>query len=467
MANEPHRFGGMRLDRRNASSRRLASTEQGRSIGYMDASVAIENAVRESLAGPERVVLAVSGGRDSMVLLHAAARCVHDQIAAVVTVDHGTGPAATRAAALVERRARPLGLEVVRRRVKPSAPTESGWRAARWRVLREESAVRKAQIATAHTSDDQVETVLMRVMRNAGARGLAGLAASSGRVVRPLIGVGRAQVVTYAVEHSVEFVEDPSNSSLAHLRNRVRLELLPALVGVRPELPDELLAIGRRSAEWRKEVEHAVDAFIPHRLNAAGLSVARDALISFGPEALRLLWPALAARMGVVLDRRGTERLASFTIQGRRGARIQLSGGVEAVRHRDALLVRQADAAGADRPRRLSASTDFGPWRFVRTTASGTKGGDWEAELPLNLPLHVRGWRAGDRIIPAGERGGGARRVKRLLRESGVEAGIRTGWPVVLSGDEIVWVPGVRRGLAATVRSGRPVAVYRCERIDS
>jgi tRNA(Ile)-lysidine synthase len=140
---------------------------------------------------------------------------------------------------------------------------------------------------------------------------------------------------------------------------------------------------------------------------------------------------------------------------------------VEAVRHRDTLLVRRADASAGCRTRRLGESTDFGPWRFVRTSAYGAEAGDWEAELPLNRPLHVRGWRAGDRIIPAGERGGGARRVKRLLREAGVESGIRRGWPVVLSGDEIVWVPGVRRGLAATVRSGRPVAVYRCERIDS
>ncbi|HUF30165.1 MAG TPA: tRNA lysidine(34) synthetase TilS [Gemmatimonadaceae bacterium] len=412
-------------------------------------------------------MLAVSGGRDSMVLLHAAARCVPEQIAAVVTVDHGTGVAATRAAALVERRSRTLGLEVVRSKIRPAAPRESAWRAARWEVLREEAAERNAMIATAHTYDDQAETVLMRVMRNAGARGLAALAASSGRLVRPLLGVGRAEIDAYAAAHAIEFVEDPSNRSLGHLRNRVRLELLPALLTARPELRHELVAIGRRAAAWREGVEHAVDAFIPHRQGSAGLSVAREALLPFGREELRVLWPALAARIGVVLDRRGTERLTSFTIQGRRGARIQLSGGVEAVRHRDCLLIRRADAPALERPRRLDASTEFGSWRFVRTTARGATGGDWEAELPLNRPLHVRGWRAGDRIIPAGERGGGARRVKRLLRESGVEAGIRTGWPVVLSGDEIVWVPGVRRGLAATVRSGRPVAVYRCERIDS
>ena len=433
----------------------------------MGASNAIENAVRDSLTAPERVVLAVSGGRDSMVLMHAASRCVPDRIAAVVTVDHGTGAAATRAAALVEQRARALALEVVRRKVEPAAPTESAWREARWDVLRAESVARKALIATAHTSDDQAETVLMRVMRNAGPRGLAALAASSGRLLRPLLGIGRAQVAAYAEEYTVEFVEDPTNSSLDHLRNRVRLQLLPALVKVRPELREELLAIGRRAAEWRAEVERAVDAFIPHRVEVGSLSVSRQVLLAFDPEALRILWPALAARIGVVLDRRGTERLASFSIQGRRGARIQLSGGVEAVRHRDVLLIRRTNASNAERPRRLEASTKFGSWRFVRTASTGAAAGDWEAALPLNRPLHVRGWRAGDRIVPAGEQGGGSRRVKRLLRESGVEAGIRTGWPVVMSGDEIVWVPGVRRGLSATAGAGRPVAVYRCERIDS
>jgi tRNA(Ile)-lysidine synthetase-like protein len=136
------------------------------------------------------------------------------------------------------------------------------------------------------------------------------------------------------------------------------------------------------------------------------------------------------------------------------------------VRHRDELVLRRAASALGRGPRKLAAATQLGVWRFVRSTESNGAGGEWEAAVPLDRPLRVRTWRAGDRIVPAGEPHGVARRVKRLLREAGIEAGIRTGWPVVLSGDEIVWIPGVRRGLAATVRSGRPVAVYRCERID-
>lgn len=402
-----------------------------------------------------------------MVLMHAAARTVPERIAAVVTVDHGTGRAATRAAALVVRSARALGLPVVRRRVQPTASTEDAWRVARWAALREEAANRGARIGTAHTRDDQLETVLMRVMRDAGARGLAGLAAPSRRIVRPLLGNTRHQVTAYAGAHGIAYIDDPSNASLAYLRNRVRLQLLPALVRARPQLGPELLAIGERAARWREEIERVVDEIISFRIVDGALRIELESLRSFTPEHLRVLLPEVAARAGAVLDRRGTERLTSFTIQSRRGARIQLSGGVEVVRHRDALLLRRAASGTAHETQRLAGETQLGAWRFVRGSSEGRAALDeWEAALPLDRPLRVRMWRAGDRIVPAGERRGEPRRVKRLLREAGIDAGIRVGWPVVLSGDEIVWVPGVRRGLAATVRSGRPVVVYRCERID-
>src|SRR5690606_20585993 len=152
----------------------------------------------------------------------------------------------------------------VRHRVHPAAASEDAWRAARWAALREEAAARGARVATAHTRDDQVETVLMRVMRDAGAPGLAGLAASAGTVVRPLLGIARREIAGYAAARRVSFVEDPSNLSLAYLRNRVRLELLPTLLRARPSLERELLSIGERAAVWRDEVDRAVDQLIPY-----------------------------------------------------------------------------------------------------------------------------------------------------------------------------------------------------------
>ncbi|HET8763151.1 MAG TPA: tRNA lysidine(34) synthetase TilS, partial [Gemmatimonadales bacterium] len=91
----------------------------------------------------------------------------------------------------------------------------------------------------------------------------------------------------------------------------------------------------------------------------------------------------------------------------------------------------------------------------------------WAAALPArqpDAPLTVRSWLPGDRMTPSGARA--PRRVKGVLRDAGIAAAMRPGWPVVLAGEEIVWVPGVRRSDAATVRPGRPLVRFRCERLD-
>lgn len=293
-------------------------------------------------------LLAVSGGPDSMVLLDAAA-AVHPRTAlAVATFDHGTGAHASEATALVARRAAELRLPVV---VGAGTPmhrsTEADWRAARWRFLREASARLGARIVTGHTRDDQIETIFMRALRGAGARGLAALFASSG-VVRPLLDVSRADILSYARSRDITFVTDPSNADRRHLRNRVRLDILPAILAARPGFGDELIDIGRRAAEWRARIE-AVALTFPMMTEPSGSqSFARPPFAGHSADSLRVLWPALAARAGVVLDWRGTERLASFTIDGETGQSIQLAGGVEVRMERGALVF----APLAHRPRR-------------------------------------------------------------------------------------------------------------------
>jgi len=425
----------------------------------------VESAVARVL--PPRTVLAVSGGRDSMALLEAAARVAGERVLCVATFDHGTGAAARRAARLVVRRARALGLPVRVGGVGASAipAREAAWRAARWRFLLDVARSTTGVVATAHTRDDHLETVLMRALRGSGARGLAGLHARTG-VARPLLGLSRRDVEAYARSRGVTWVEDPSNASLAHLRNRVRAELLPVLERARPGLSRELQALSRRAARLRDAVDRHVADEIAHEVHGTTLTVARAVRLGYDPGAWRLLWPALVARIGVALDRRGTERLAEFTISGRRGARIQLSGGLEAVRHGDDVVVRRASmtmAGGEERA--LNDPLVLGGWRFDRVERSAAFASDlWTALLPDRCVMAVRTWRPGDRMTPHGS--ATPRRVKRLLRDAGVDAPSRRRWPVVLVGDEIVWVPGVRRTSAATVWSGRPVVLYRCERDD-
>jgi tRNA(Ile)-lysidine synthase len=433
-----------------------------RQAARASASARVADAVRSEVARGAPVVVAVSGGRDSMVLLEAIARVAPSRVAAVATFDHGTGVAATRAASLVQERSRALGLSVRSGVSRTPASTEAQWRAQRIAFLNAVAVELGARIITAHTLDDHLETVLMRVLRGAGARGLAGLLAPSA-MGRPFVGLSRSTIADCARLWAVPFVEDPTNLSRRHLRNRVRLDLLPALSRVRPELPRELLDLSRRAADLRSALEQLVDASIAIDRGDDALSLAREDLLRFDAQSLALLWPSLAARQGVMLDRRGTERLVSFTIHGAPGARIQLSGGAEAVRRRDRLVVRRVPRhVETSAIVRLRHGAIWDGWRFVRESADARDR--WSAELSADKPLRIRAWRPGDRMIPEGSTA--PRRLKGLFRDAGIDAVRRRTWPVVVAGEEVVWVPGVRRASAAPARSGRPNVTFRCEHID-
>jgi tRNA(Ile)-lysidine synthase len=295
----------------------------------------IEAAVRRAAAQHD-LVLAVSGGRDSIALLHAAVRAAPHAVRMVATFDHGTGAAASRAASLVAAEAGALGVPVVIGRAASVGGSEAEWRAERLAFLRDVTARTGGVIATAHTRDDQVETVLMRVLRDAGARGLAGLYAPS-ETVRPLLECSRAEVAAYAHEVGAEWIEDPTNISMRFMRNRVRRDLLPALSRARPGLDDDLLALARGAALWRDRLDAIAAALSWLGPNSASVSVAVDDLAAYSREELAVLWPAIAARVGLAMDWRGTVRAAAFTKQCRVGARIQLSGGWEIARSRHLL----------------------------------------------------------------------------------------------------------------------------------
>src|SRR5690348_10057454 len=142
-----------------------------------DATRTVLRAVRAAARTTDApLLLAVSGGLDSMSLLHAMADSARPRVAAVATFDHGTGRAASLSAAFVAREAAALGFPVIIGHAAGAAMVKDGreaaWRVARYGFLRSAAAPFGARIVTAHTEDDQVETVLMRILRGSGARGL-------------------------------------------------------------------------------------------------------------------------------------------------------------------------------------------------------------------------------------------------------------------------------------------------------
>jgi tRNA(Ile)-lysidine synthase len=391
-----------------------------------------------------------------MSLLDAAGAVLPRDRLAVATFDHGTGDAATSACALVVRRCADLGVQVFTGRADRQLASEAAFREARWTFLRDVASRRGAWIATAHTETDQVETVLMRVMRDAGARGLAALYADTG-VARPLIAFSRGQIASYAAANGLAWVEDPTNGRRNYARNRIRHDVLPALRRVRPHFDRELLDVARTAADWRRDMEALVDVTI----DKEKMDVPVAWLANRTHDQLCVLWPTIAGRLGVTLDRRGTERLAAFTQRARVGSGVPLAGGWRVVRARDAWQLR-ASPIGRPSPASLLGGRliHWGNWSFG--PAGEPLGGDaMTAWLPTDDFLSVRCWEAGDVMVVRA--GATPRKVKQLLSRAGVTGHERAGWPVVLSGDQIVWIPGVRRGDATTARSGRPGLAFACE----
>jgi tRNA(Ile)-lysidine synthase len=293
---------------------------------------------------PGRYLLAVSGGRDSMTLLHAFASRRDDAVA-VATFDHGTGPAAQEAARLVAREAARRDIRFVSERRRGAlAATEQAWRVARWAFLRGAAHELRATVVTAHTRDDQLETVVMRALRDprhTGARGLAAMYAPS-RVARPFLDLTRTELSAYARSSGVRFFDDPTNASRAYLRNRVRLDLLPALERAHPGFGEAMLGLSRSAARWRAAVDALADSL--GAIVSSSLVVPADVLTPLPREGLGILWPAIAGRAGITLDWRGTERLVAFTTQGKPGGRVPLSGGAEVRRTPTTFVLRSSGA---------------------------------------------------------------------------------------------------------------------------
>ena len=196
-----------------------------------------------------RVLCAVSGGADSMCLLHLLHSRGRDVVAA--HFEHGIrGEESLRDAAFVQSWCRERGIPCVTGHGDVPAyaqekrlSLEEAARALRYRFLEETAAEQDcAWIATAHNGDDQVETVLLNLTRGAGALGLRGIPPCRGKIIRPLLGVSRREIEDYLEENAVPHVEDSSNESDDYSRNRIRRRVTPVLREINPGLNE---AVGR------------------------------------------------------------------------------------------------------------------------------------------------------------------------------------------------------------------------------
>jgi tRNA(Ile)-lysidine synthase len=424
------------------------------------------------LRGGEAVLVAVSGGSDSVALLDVLGT-LRESLGltlTVVHVHHGLRPEADAEAEGVRRLCERLGVAchvewVTVRRAPPWDGLEAESRRARHAALeRVARLIGAARIATGHTADDQAETVLMRLLQGAGPRGLGGIAPVRGLLIRPLIETRRPAIEEYLGGRGLTWAEDPSNRDVRFLRNRIRHDLLPFMAELTGASVVEVL--GRSAAAAR-----AVVADLEERARAelaclatrdgAGWSLDVGALaerpIELAAEVLR----QAAALLGETRPLRGPAQRALRRLLGeappRRAARLgrlaversgrRLRVGPVAL---PALVARVWPVPGAlELPEinaRLGARIVARTGDYTVPRAPGRAAFDADA-LPSALAVRAR--RRGDVFSPFGAPA--LRRLKSFLIDAGVPRWQRPRTPLVEAGGEIIWVAGIRRGSIAPV----------------
>ena len=442
----------------------------------------------------ERVLAAVSGGPDSTALLLILSRLAPslDLSLTAAHFDHGLrGPSAARrersyVEAICHRLGVPLRVGAGDTRAQARAyrlSREEAARELRYAFLAEAAAAAGCTVVTTgHTADDQVETVLLHIVRGSGLAGLAGMAARgpwplAGRegldVGRPLLCLRRQETAHYCRGEGLEPVVDPSNVSPAFLRNRVRLELLPLLRQYNPRIDSALLRLAEAARADLAVLEGmAADVLSPggggqavvlSRRRLAGLSegLRRHALRL----AVRRLLGDLRDLHGDHIDAllAGLARGVGYHLDLPRGIRFDV-GYEEAtlsLEQGEAPALRAAPSSASEAPHpeatlTVPGVTSWGPWLVeAELTAVGLPAGQagaetssadpWQAWLDADVTgedLRVRSWRPGDRFRPLGL--AGEKKLQDFFVDARIPRAQRDAVPLVCGEPGIVWVVGHR-----------------------
>jgi tRNA(Ile)-lysidine synthase len=420
------------------------------------------------LPAGEPVVVLLSGGRDSVCLLDVATRLAGAGAVAALHVNYGLRDDADaderHCAALCERLGVPLTVERPRR-PEGSGNLQSWARDVRYAAAARLALPRSAAIAAGHTADDQVETILYRLASSPSRRALLGMRPRDGRLIRPLLGIARAQTTAYCEARGLAWRDDATNADPTYARNRVRHALIPVLEAIHPAAAENVL----RTAELLRDEAEVLDALVAEQLDGPhSRTIALDRLAALAPALRRLVVQRLAdgaAGRPVPGAARHADAVAALRRAGT--AMLDLGGGVRAVAEYGVL--RAERACGEPSPPAAVAlpvpgAVAFGAWEVrceVAEESHPAVDGMLDRHALARGELLVRPWRPGDRMAPVGLEG--TKSLQDLFTARRVPRARRATLPVVVCGEEIAWVPGV----ATSARLGVTPATRAAVRLSA
>ncbi len=415
------------------------------------------------------VLVALSGGADSVALFHAmlALRKPFGYRVAAAHLNHGIRGAesdrdeafvrelgARFEVALVIERASDLSVDTPNLEERARETRHAFLNAAADRVGAE-------YIAAAHQADDQAETVLMRLLRGAGAAGIAAMAERGpGRIIRPLLAVTREEVTAYLRSIGEKFVNDSSNQSSTYLRNRVRTELMPMLeANYAPGLRNRLVQLASEMRALDDFVSTAAKRELESSVSVSGLDISHFAALHPALQA-ELIRQYIKHETGSLrrIERTHIEALRRLCLEGPSNGSVDIAG-LRLVREYRLLKTAGSESASAPFMIRLIEGVTRIPdpgFVFEMTTipytAAATPTSKFEALFDAAEAageLMVRNFRTGDRIAPIGM--SGHRKVKDIFIDEKLPIAERGIFPIVQLKGAIAWIPGIVRGRVGLV----------------
>jgi tRNA(Ile)-lysidine synthase len=429
-----------------------------------------------------RLAVGLSGGADSVALTRALAERSKELglVLHVAHLHHGLrGAEADGDLEFARALAVELGLPFHEARVdvtaeaqKSAESIEEAARRLRYGWFRQLMASGEVDaVATAHTGDDQAETVLGKFLRGAWTEGLGGIYPviefPEGSVLRPLLAATRAEVEAYLNSLGRSWREDSSNRDPAYTRNRIRHELLPLLESWNPRLREHLAqmaALARdEEAWWQAEMARLAPQYVlpgrpvrgGGRAAADGIALDVTRLAALAPAVQRRLLRHVAEQLGAAPDFAATEALRALALTGRAGQKCELAQGLRAERTPRELRLstgspataRNGAAEGVSEYKISIPGEVNAPAFGLRLRIEGSMTGFGEstasslAAKQATLQAKLRNWRPGDRVQL--RYSSGPRKIKEVLERLRITGSSRTLWPVLELGGRIVWMKGV------------------------
>ncbi|CAN5778589.1 tRNA lysidine(34) synthetase TilS [soil metagenome] len=422
------------------------------------------------LSDVERPLVALSGGLDSVCLLHLLRFAVTPVAVEAAHFDHAMRPDSGADADWVRGLCTAWRVPLALGRAERPPRSEAAARDMRYAFLHEAAErIGAGAILTAHHADDQAETVLFRLARGTGLTGLAGIPARRGLIARPLLPFTRAELRAYAHACGLRWREDVSNRSLRFARNRIRHTVLPALESTRPGAARRIARLAERAAEaesaWQAVTRTAVADALVERF-PSGYALARDRMLAYHPHVRARVIRHLLNELGSRPGRSGTRAAVEFISSGASGSGIEIAGGVRLEREFGRIVIRlRLDAVTVDRPLIIRAAAPgsgsfvAGGQRYVAQWAPTPRGAETRHTAAfdpssLQFPLELRSWRPGDRIRLQY----GRKKLKKLLQEQRIGRADRARAAILCdAGGSVLWVVGVARSVEARPAPGPSV----------